>query len=80
MLARINLISEEVKTEGGTFGKRGSPPEKACVKGKCFIGATDVEALFPSLGARSSARICKEQITNSSIIVQNFDVEETLLY
>ena len=36
------------------------------------MAATDVEALFPSLEARESARICSD--------VQNLDLEEALLF
>ena len=42
--------------------------------------ATNVEALFPSLEAKSSARICREEIKGSKLDVQNFEIEDALLY
>ena len=80
MLARVNMLAEGVKKEGGTFVKRGAPWEEAYGKGKCFITATDVEALFPSLNAKTSGQVCMEMIIRSDIIPQNLDLEEALLY
>ena len=74
MLARINLVSEEVKKAGGTFAKKGAPEEKAYGKGRCFVHATDVEALFPSLESKTSARICREEIKRSKLDVQIFEI------
>ena len=80
MLARINLLAEGVREEGGTFVKRGAPWAEAYGRGKCFITATDVEALFPSLNAKASGRVCMEMIRRSNITPQNMDLEEALLY
>ena len=80
MMARMNVLSEGLKEEGGIFVKRGTPWDKAHTNGACFISATDIEALFPSLEARSSADICKTSIIESDLQVQNIDLEEALLY
>ena len=59
--------------------KKGAPWNQAYRKVACFIAATDVEALFPSLDAKTSAEICRKTIANSDIVVQNLDLEEALL-
>ena len=60
--------------------KRGTPWQEAYGKGKCFVSATDVEALFPSLDSRESARICCNTIQESNMIIENLNLEEALLY
>ena len=42
--------------------------------------ATDVVALFPSMRAEETARVCGQMIENSELLVENLDYTEMLLY
>ena len=80
LLARINTVAEETLKEGDKFVKRGTPWDEAYQKNSHFMSSTDVEALFPSLEARSSAEICRKAVVDSDRQIQSLDLEEALLY
>ena len=42
--------------------------------------ASDVVALFPSMGAKDTARICASLVEESLLTFENLDIKEMLLY
>ena len=70
------MTEKELKSRGIKIALRGEEYEE----NKACITATDVEALFPSLESKTSARMVKDKIAQSKMKFMNLEVEEMLLY
>ena len=80
MLGRFEVLKAWMREKGAKLRRREQVTPETQEPGDLCLIATDVEALFPSLEAGESGRICKEVIENGDLDFEEIDLPEALLY